>query len=139
MKRINVGARRAERRNVSADQKRTDARPHKYRAKPTVVDGIRFASQKEAKRYSELKLLEKAGEIHSIELQPKYPLIAVRLIGGGSVKVGDYVADFRYVEAGYRPFQDTVVVEDVKGFKTPVYRLKKKIVEVQYGIQIREV
>lgn len=111
-------------------------RKHKYGAKPTVVDGIRFASMKEARRFQELKMLEKAGEIHTIELQPKYPIIAVRLIGGGSMKVADYVADFRYQTKKY---PSEVVVEDVKGFKTPVYRLKKKIVEVQYGIQIREV
>lgn len=102
------------------------------------VDGILFDSLKEARRYSELRLLEKAGEIRDIELQPRFAL----LVGDGvkrPVEVGAYIADFAYIEAGYRPFQDTRVVEDVKGFKTPLYRWKKKHVEAQYGITIREV
>ncbi len=105
-------------------------RRSKYNAVRTEVDGITFASKKEAKRYSELLLLQKAGVIHDLTLQPKFPL---RADGGG--KVGDYVADFSYV--------DTVtgagVVEDVKGVLTPVYRLKKKMVKAQYGVDIKEI
>jgi hypothetical protein len=104
----------------------------KYNAKRTVVDGITFASKKEAKRYGELKLLERGGRILGLELQPAFDL---RAKGGG--KVGVYRADFAYHEkvvGGTR-----WVVEDVKGFKTPVYRLKKKHLEAQYGIQITEV
>jgi hypothetical protein len=113
-------------------------RPHKYGAKPTVADGIRFASMKEAKRYQELKLLEKAGEIRELELQPAYPLLAPGRGNGGAyerVHLGNYLADFRYREGK----QGILRVEDVKGFKTPLYRWKKKHVEAQYGIEIREV
>ena len=110
------------------------SKAHKYHAKPTVVDGIRFASQKEARRYQELKLLEKAGEIRDVELQRKFPLYA----GDGSGRfrlVGHYIADFMY-----RQTRDNLpVVEDVKGFKTPLYRWKKKHVEAQYGLTITEV
>jgi hypothetical protein len=114
------------------------SRPHKYRAKPTVVDGIRFASMKEAGHYQGLKLREKAGEIWDLELQPRYP-IEVR-----GVKVCTYVGDFRYRERGDLVSKGDgqahfLVVDDVKGFKTPVYRLKKKLVEALYGIEIREV
>lgn len=129
----------------------TGERPkrHKYGAVPTEVDGIRFASKKEARRYQELRLLEKAGEIAALELQPRFALIAVpvsdqpTLKRGDSVcmvgralgvKVGEYRADFRYTERGRGD-----IVEDVKGVRTPVYRLKKKMVEAQYGIEIREV
>lgn len=130
-------------------------RRSKYHAKPTVVDGIRFASMKEAKRYGELKLLEKAGEIEQLKLQPRFDL-CVPFSAGGNAVIGSYVADFEYqtvirgetvtVHRGdgwKRDFKCGVrgerVVEDVKGYKTPVYRLKKKMVEAQYGIQIREV
>jgi hypothetical protein len=113
------------------------AAPNKYRAQPTEVDGIRFHSKKEARRYTELKLLVKAGEIHDLELQPRFPLM-VPMRGSGPyerVHVADYVADFRYRQGK----QGLLVVEDVKGMKTPVYRLKKKMVEAQYGLTITEV
>jgi hypothetical protein len=114
----------------------------KYKAKRTEVDGITFASQKEARRYQELKLLERAGEIMNLRLQVPYELQAPRIYVGGieglktprlPAVLGKYVADFTYHDrrTGY-------VVEDVKGFKTPLYRWKKKHVEAQYGFQIRE-
>lgn len=113
-------------------------RGHKYGAKPMTVDGIRFASQKEARRYGELKLLQRAGEIHGLELQPAYWLMAE----GETLKpIGTYRADFKYCQCrrGKKCDETRVVVEDVKGFKTPLYRWKKKHVEAQYGITISEV
>lgn len=110
---------------------------HKYGAKPTVIDGIRFASLAESRRYQELKLLEKAGKIHDLRLQPEWPLIAK---GGGPV--GKYRADFEYCTCeGGAPncTFSSPVFEDVKGMKTPMYRWKKKHVEAQYGITITEV
>lgn len=103
-----------------------DMRRNKFNAKPTVVDGIRFASQKEARRYQALRLLEKAGEVAQLELQPRYPLVV------NKVKVGTYVADFAYYEKRGH------VVEDSKGVRTPIYRLKAKLVKALYGIEIRE-
>jgi hypothetical protein len=99
---------------------------HKYHAIPTEIDGIRFDSKSEAIRYQELKLLERAGEISNLELQPKYS------IDINGKHICNYVADFRYLDRG------VLVVEDVKGMKTPVYRLKKKMVEAAYGIVITE-
>jgi hypothetical protein len=123
-------------------------RPHKYRAVPTVIDGIRFASKKEAARYGQLKMLEKAGEIRNLTLQPVYPLFAhTRTITQRgkltyeAVKCGTYKADFRYEVQGLSASENErwhAVIEDVKGFKTPVYRLKKKWVEAQYGIKVLE-
>jgi Protein of unknown function (DUF1064). len=86
---------------------------NKYKAIKTSVDGIKFDSKKEAARYVQLKLLAKSGAIQSLELQPKYDLMV------NGVKCGFYKADFRYYENG------ACIVEDVKGFKTPVYNLKK--------------
>ncbi len=106
----------------------------KYNAQPTTVDNIRFDSKKEAARYSVLQMMDKAGEIHSLTLQPVFPIL-VTSKAGASVKVGTYRGDFQYCEKGSaRP-----IVEDVKGVRTPVYKLKKKLVEAQYGIEIREV
>lgn len=98
----------------------------KYHAVPTTVDGIRFASKKEAARYIDLKLLQIAGKIYNLELQPRYPL---KIEG---VLVSTYVADFSYTTNG------KFVLEDVKGKPTPVYKLKKKLVKALYGIEILE-
>ena len=98
----------------------------KYRAIPTWVGDIRFDSKKEAARYTELLLLMKAGQIRNLELQPNLDFI----IEGK--KIFTYRPDFIYFEDGKR------VIEDVKGMKTPVYRLKKKLIEAQLKVQIRE-
>jgi uncharacterized protein DUF1064 len=111
-------------------------RASKYGAKRTEVDGIVFASQKEARRYQELRLLERAGRIRGLILQPRYDLFAMPA-SRDPVKVGAYVGDFQY-ERRSGPEWATVV-EDVKGFKTPLYRFKKKFVEAQHGITVVEV
>ena len=100
----------------------------KYRAQPTTIDGIRFASKAEGRRYCELVLLQKAGRISELKLQPRYQLNSE---GGG--KVATYVADFEYVDA----FDGRVATEDVKGVITPTFRLKQKLFEAQYGRKIR--
>lgn len=104
---------------------------NKYHAIPTEVDGHRFASRAEARRYSELRLMEQAGEITALELQPVFPLVV------NDTKVGTYIADFRY-----RTSAGVLVIEDVKGgnaTRTPVYRLKVKLVRALYGVEIQEV
>jgi hypothetical protein len=80
-------------------------------------------------------LLAKAGKIECLELQPVFHLSVSRgALVGGEV-IGKYVADFRY----YDMDSGRDVVEDVKGFKTELYRWKKKHVEAQYGLEITEV
>ena len=106
----------------------------KYGAIRTTIDGITFASKAEARRYAELQILLKSGEITDLKLQPKYPLVFIPSKGRDSVNVGSYIADF-----WYRKRNKEVVVEDVKGMLTPVYRLKKKMVEAIYNIKIVEV
>jgi hypothetical protein len=101
----------------------------KYKNEPTVVDGISFASKKEAQRYSELRLLEKAGAISELELQPRFPL-TVFSADGRPAKIATYVADFRYYEHTNRG--KSVIVEDTKGMPTPVFKLKRKLFELIY-------
>lgn len=101
---------------------------NKYKAKKTVVDNITFDSKKEANRYYELKLLERAKVISNLQLQVPYILIPKSKYGS-AIK---YVADFVYEE------NNQVIIEDVKGVKTPVYRLKKRLMEEQFGIAIKE-
>lgn len=102
---------------------------HKFNAVKTIVDGHKFASKAEVRRYGELKLLEKAGEIFFLTLQPRYDLE----LETPEVTLGAYVADFSYM------LGSKLVVEDVKGVKTALYRWKKKHFEAQYGITITEI
>ena len=106
----------------------------KYGAVPMVVDGIRFHSKREAARYGELKLLERAGEIRSLELQPAFPLMAPVRGVSRLTPIGHYRADFRYRQGP----TGILVIEDVKGMRTQLYRWKKKHFEQQYGISITE-
>lgn len=100
----------------------------KYRSIPTTVDGIRFPSIKEARRYQELKLLERAGEVCSLQLQPAY-----RIEVNGET-ICKYVADFRYWDEK----KQQMVVEDVKGYRTREFVLKKKLMRAVHGIDVLE-
>jgi hypothetical protein len=100
---------------------------NKYGAKTTVVDGIRFHSKRESERYSELKLLQRAGEIRDLTMQPKFPIVV------NNEKICVYIADFFYLAGDKR------VVEDVKGAKTALYSIKKKLVEALYDFKITEI
>jgi len=102
------------------------ARRNKYNAKKTEIDGFVFDSKKEAQRYQDLMLLERAGEIEVIEIHPFWKLVV------NGVLIGRYTADFMYRENG------AVVVEDVKGVRTRDYVLRKKLMKALYGIEIRE-
>lgn len=88
-----------------------------------------FDSKKEAGRYQELKLLEKAGVIMALELQPRF-LLQDSFSDKKGIKYRkiEYVADFKYFDKE----MNCAVVEDVKGMKTEVYKLKKKLFLKQY-------
>lgn len=106
----------------------------KYHAKKTELDGITFDSKKEANRYAELKLLERSGAIHNLQRQVRYELIPAQKKNGKTVeRACHYIADFVYEENG------KTVVEDVKGFRTKEYVLKRKLMLQVYGIEVREV
>lgn len=111
-------------------------KPSKYKAIKTVVDGITFDSRKEGRRYRELRLLEKEGVIKDLCLQPHFLLQEAYSKNGRAVRKIEYIADFSY----YDLEKDKFVVEDVKGLKTDVYRLKKKIFEYKYlDLEISEI
>lgn len=101
----------------------------KYKAQPTMIDGIRFASKKEGKRYSELKLMERGNLITDLKLQQP-----IKCMVNGEL-VCKYISDFSY----YCKERNTIIFEDAKGFKTDVYKLKKKLVKACTGIDIVEV
>lgn len=97
-----------------------------------------YDSKKEARRATELKLLEKAGVISHLQEQVVYELIPsqYRIVSGKKKcieRAMKYIADFQYVENG------NTVVEDAKGFRTEVYRIKKKLMLYFHDIQIKEV
>lgn len=101
----------------------------KYKNRKTVINGIEFDSVKEARRYMELKLLERAGEISNLQRQVKYELIPKC----GKERSVTYIADFVYREKG------NTVVEDVKGARTKEYILKRKLMNWVHDIQIKEI
>lgn len=100
---------------------------HKYFAKPTVVDGRRFHSKGEARRYEALKLMERAGMIRGLECQPRYVLHAL-----GGAKVGVFSADFKYFSVERR----AVVIEDFKGIEVPLTKWRRRHAEAEYGITV---
>jgi len=113
----------------------------KYRAKKTVIDGITFDSKKEATRYWQLKQLEKAGRVTDLELQPRFEIDVRRLDDplGDTYHIGFYKADFKYKETeSHPPYNKVEVIEDAKGMRTPIYKLKKRLVEALYGIEVKE-
>ena len=106
---------------------------HKYHAKKTAVNGITFDSRKEAERYKELKALERVGKIDRLELQPRFVLMDGFRYEGKAIRKIEYVADFLYRDLATLE----LVVEDVKGVKTDVYKLKKKLFLRRYGNEYR--
>lgn len=126
---------------------------NKFNARKTVVDGITFASKKESNRYRELKMLERAGEICCLRLQVPFELIPAQYEETGEVytkgankgkpkrgkcieKAVTYIADFVY----YNSDATVRTVEDVKGMRTPVYIIKRKLFRWRYpDYEFREV
>lgn len=122
----------------------------KYHNKKVTVDGITFDSKKEARRYNELRLLERAGEISNLQRQVKFLLIPTQVEQferfsektGKKLKDGQrviekecaYYADFVYTDK----FGKTVV-EDTKGIETEAYRIKRKLMLFLNQIQIKQI
>ena len=98
----------------------------KYGNKKTTSNGIEFDSKAEAKRYAELLLLERAGHISDIELQPRYLLQESFKIDGKTHRSINYTPDFRYMKDG------EIIVEEVKGFADTSYKIRKKLFLFKY-------
>lgn len=107
---------------------------NKYGNRKVIRDGIEFDSIKECQRYCELKLMQRAGVISDLQLQVPFELIPTQRIDGKlAEKAVNYIADFVYKQDGAQ------VVEDTKGYKTPEYIIKRKLMLYIHGIRIREV
>lgn len=106
----------------------------KYRNKKITIDGVTFDSQREAARWQQLCLMEKAGRITDLQRQVKYVLLPAQKDRSGKVieKQLTYVADFVYKQNGQ------TVVEDSKGYRTEVYRIKRKLMLWRYDIRVQE-
>lgn len=111
---------------VRAHQQRVGRQMSKYHNEPTMVGDERLDSKREARRYEALKLLERAGEISNLKRQVRF-----RLEVNGHL-ICNYVADFTYTEGG------DFVVEDVKGVRTPVYKIKRALMLAVHGIKVTE-
>lgn len=110
--------------------------PNKYSNEKTIIDGRVFDSRKEARRYAELKLLERAKQISGLECQRKFVLIPSQkdpVTHKVVERECSYIADFVYYEDG------ELVVEDTKGVKTKDYVIKRKLMLYVHGIRVREI
>ena len=119
--------------NLNSCQKWEKQINSKYKNKKVMIDNILFDSKKEANYYTYLKLLEKAGKITDLELQKKFILQPSFKLNGKTYRAITYIADFVYKENGQ------VHVVDTKGYRTQVYKIKKKLFMKKYGIEIEEV
>lgn len=113
-----------------------DAPRNKYHARKVEFDGMTFDSEREARRYAELRLLERRGVIHDLECQVAFELIPAQKDKAGKTveRKCSYIADFVYVDG-----VGDLHVEDAKGMRTEVYKIKRKLMLFKYGIRIEEV
>lgn len=111
--------------------------PSKYGNRKTTLNGVEFDSHKEAQRYAQLRLLERAGKVSNLRRQVKYVLIPAQRDEKGKLleRECSYVADHVYFDLAL----GKVVVEDVKGVRTEAYKIKKKLMLWVHGIVISEV
>jgi hypothetical protein len=103
---------------------------NKYGNKKVIIDGFTFDSIKESNRYLELKLLLKAKKIHDLVLQPEYIIQSKFKVYGKTHREVKYIADFKYIQ------DSEVIVEDVKGFLTDIFKLKRKLFLYKYGNEL---
>lgn len=116
---------------VDEFRRAASAKPSKYRNHKTMVDGFTFDSKREAMRWLDLRSMHKAGAILDLQRQVRFEIV----IGGTLVCA--YVADFAYWEKQHFGGWEWIV-EDAKGLKTDVYKVKRKLMRAVYGIEIRE-
>ena len=100
---------------------------NKYNARKVKIDGYTFESQREAERYSELCIMEKAGEIKDLQVHPKIELQPGFYYQNQRIRAITYEADFQYYDK-----DDTIIVEDIKGMETQAFRIKWKIAQYKF-------
>lgn len=106
----------------------------KYGNRKEIVDGITFDSEREAARYRVLAARHKAGEITNLKIQVPFVIVPGTTIAGKKLRARLYIADFVYEMP-----RGTVIVEDVKGMRTPMYLLKRHLMKVVHNIEIQEI
>ena len=111
---------------------------NKFNAQKVTIDGLTFDSKKEALRYQELKLLQRAGAITDLQRQVKFEVVPkCPKLDGGMSRARYYIADFVYKE------RRMLVVEDVKGYKKgssyELFTLKKDLMRWIHGIEVKEI
>lgn len=116
--------------NTCTGQEKTKS---KYKNQKVVVNEIKFDSKKEAKRYQELLLMQKVGLITDLKRQVPFILVPAFNLNKKRYRNMSYIADFTYKQNGKE------IVEDTKGYRTEVYRIKKKLMAYIYQIEIKEV
>lgn len=114
---------------------RGQRRYSKYRNEKVYLDGVKFDSNRECQRYIELKTMQKSGLIKNLELQKTFVLQEGYSINGHKVRPITYKADFVYFDVK----SHKIVVEDVKGMRTDVYKIKKKLFEYKFRMPIVEI
>ena len=107
---------------------------NKYKNKKVQYDEMTFDSKKEYSYYLKYKLMEQAGEIHDLKMQVPFTLIETFKLQNKTYRKTIYKADFTFIDK-----EGKYHVIDVKGIKTDVYKLKKKLMAWKYGIEIEEV
>lgn len=115
---------------LTNEKSKKNFRSRKYGSKKASLDGVVFDSKKEAEYYEYLKIRQAAGEISDLTLQPKFVLQKGFELNGKKYRPITYTADFSYYEGGVH------YVVDTKGYRTDVYRLKKKLFLKKYGSQL---
>lgn len=110
-----------------------DYKQSKYKNKKVVYNGIKFDSQKERNYYIKLKLLEDKGKIKDLKLQVKFELQPKFRFDNKNIQAISYIADFTYLDE-----ENKLHIIDVKGVRTDVYKIKKKMMEYK-GLEIEEV
>ena len=115
------------------DESRCDGQMSKYKNKKVEYKGMKFDSKKEYLRYLVLEDMQRKGEISGLQMQVPFVLVPSFQLNGIKYKGMKYVADFVYKKDG------KLVVEDIKGMKTDVYKIKRKLMAYMHKIEIKEV
>lgn len=119
--------------NTCFDKSKCDGQMSKYKNKKVVYKDMKFDSKKECLRYLVLEDMQRKGEISELKIQVPFVLVPPFELNGKKYKGIRYIADFVYKKDG------KVIVEDTKGYRTDVYKIKKKLMAYIHKIEIKEV
>lgn len=119
--------------NTCFDKNKCDGKISKYKNKKVVYKDMKFDSKKEYLRYLVLEDMQRKGEINGLQTQVPFVLVPPFQLNGKKYKGIRYIADFVYKKDG------KVIVEDTKGYRTDVYKIKKKLMAYMHKIEIKEV